>query len=118
MVLFYCFITFHLLNLSNALDLNHSSLTGRNSLKARTRRHRLRQEINVDLVHSSEVLHVGKVDIVLDDLFERGARQLENLLQVLEDSSLFTAMIGLAASSLHYTGSRPTVACLISPVAV
>jgi hypothetical protein len=96
MVLFYCFVTCHLLNLGNALDLNHGSLTGRNSLKTRTRRHRLRQEVNVDFVHSSEILHVGKVDIVLDDLLERGAGELKNLLQVLEDSSLSNEIIRLA----------------------
>lgn len=89
------------LNLSNALNLNDGSLTGRNGLKARTRRHRLRQEVNVDFVHSSKVLHVGKVDIVLDDLVERGARQLENLLQVLEDSSLSKAMVKLSNNLLH-----------------
>jgi hypothetical protein len=88
-VLFYCFITCHLLNLSNALNLNDRSLTGRNSLKTRARRHGLRQEIDVDFVHRSKVLHVGEVDIVLDDLLQRGAGQLKNLLQVLEDSSLF-----------------------------
>jgi hypothetical protein len=118
MVLFYHFITCYLLNLSNALNLNHGSLTGRNSLKARARRHRLRQEINVDLVHGSEVLHVGKVDIVLDDLLERGAGQLENLLQVLEDGSLSKAMIELADLLEDQASSRHTVACLISPVAV
>lgn len=87
-LLFYSFVTCHPLNLSNALNLNHGSLARGNSLEARAGWHGLRQEINVNFVHGGEVLHVGKVDVVLDDLLERGAGQLENFLQVLKDSSL------------------------------
>ena len=89
--LFYWFISRHLLNLRNALNLDHGSLTRGNSLKAWARRHGLRQEINVNFVHGGKVLHVRKVDVVLDDLLKRGAGQLENFLQVLKNSSLFEA---------------------------
>lgn len=103
MLLFYTFIIRHFLNLRNALNLNHSSIARRNSLNAGARRHRLRQKINVDLIHGGKVLHIGEVDIVLDNLLERGARQLENFFQVLEDSSLFDRMKELARLSINCT---------------
>lgn len=92
-----------MLDLSNALNLNHCSLARRNGLKARARRHRLRQKINVDLIHGGEVLHIREVDIVFDNLLQRGAGQLENFLEVLENSSLFVRMKELARLGINCT---------------
>lgn len=50
--------------------------------------HGLGQEVDVDLVHGGKVLHAGQEDVDLDDLLERGASQLENLLHVLQSSAL------------------------------
>lgn len=61
-------LLFPTLCLSNALNLNDSAIPGRHSLQARSRRHRLRQEIDVCLIHGCKILHVGKVDIILDYL--------------------------------------------------
>lgn len=46
------------------------------------------QEINVGLVHSGKILHVGKVNIILDYLLQGGAGKLENFLKVLQNGSL------------------------------
>lgn len=64
------FFIINYLSLSNTFNLNHSAVTGRNSLKARAGGHRLGEEIDVHFVHGSEIFHVGEVDIVLDDLLE------------------------------------------------
>lgn len=61
--------------LSDTLNLNYGTWTRWKSLQARARRHRLWEEIDVDLVHGCKVLHVGEVHIVLDDLFEGAARE-------------------------------------------
>lgn len=59
------------LNLCNALNLNDCAVSWRKCLEARARWHGLGKEVNVDLVHGCEILHVCKVDIVLDHLFKR-----------------------------------------------
>lgn len=59
------------LSLRYALDLNDCAISWRKRLQARTRWHGLGEEVNVDLIHSREILHVCKVDIVLDHLFKR-----------------------------------------------
>ena len=59
------------LRLRNALDFDHCAISWGKGLEARPRRHGLRQEVDVDLIHCGEVLHVRKVDVVLDDLLER-----------------------------------------------
>lgn len=64
---------YHYLSLRNTFNLNNSPITRRHSLKTRPRRHRLRQEINVDFIHGRKVLHIRKVDIVFDHFVERGA---------------------------------------------
>src|SRR5262245_28397073 len=59
--------------LRNTLNLNDGAVTRREGLQARSRGHGLGQKVNVHLVHGGKVLHVGEVDVVLDDLVERGA---------------------------------------------
>lgn len=54
--------------LCDTLNLYDRAISRRHRLQAGTRRHRLRQESNVDLVHRRKILHVCKVDVVLDDL--------------------------------------------------
>lgn len=68
-ILFITFV-YPSLHLSNAFNLNHSSLARRQCLEARSRWHRLGQKVDVNLVHSREVLHVREVDIVLDHLLK------------------------------------------------
>jgi hypothetical protein len=58
------------LSLRNALNLDYSTIARGQSLQARARRHRLGQKVDVHLVHSSEVLHIGEVYIVFDDLLQ------------------------------------------------
>jgi hypothetical protein len=82
------------LSLSNALNLNDSAITRGNSLEARARRHGLRQEVDVNLVHGGEIFHVRQINIVFDHLLERRAGKFENLLQVLQDGSLGLAVHG------------------------
>ena len=81
------------LRLCDTLNLNHRAISRRNGLQARARWHRLREEINVHLIHSGEVLHVGEIHVVLDNLLERRAGKLEDLLQVLENCSLFLVLV-------------------------
>jgi hypothetical protein len=81
------------LSLCDTFNLNHRAVSRRNSLQARACWHRLREEINVHLIHGGEVLHVGEIDVILDDLLERGAGKLEDLLQVLENCSLLPRVI-------------------------
>jgi hypothetical protein len=66
---FYVFLAE--LSLRNALNLDYSTIARGQSLEARARRHRLGQKVDVHLVHSSEVLHIGEVHIVFDDLLKR-----------------------------------------------
>lgn len=76
------------LSLCDALNLNDGAVTRGKSLEARARRHGLGQELNVHLVHGGKVLHISQVDIVLDNLLERRARELEHLLEVLKNGPL------------------------------
>lgn len=88
---FFCLYVIHdivFLNLGNAFNLNDCAVARGEGLKTRARGHRLRKEINVGLVHSGEILHIGNVDIVFDDLLEGRAGQLEDLLEVLENGPL------------------------------
>lgn len=74
--------------LSNALNLNDSTISWRNRLQARTSGHWLRKEIDIHLIHRSKILHVRKIDIVLDNLVQRRSSKLKNLLEILQNSSL------------------------------
>lgn len=88
---FFCLCVIHdivFLNLGNAFNLNDCAVARGECLKTRARGHRLRKEINVGLVHSGKILHIGNVDIVFDDLLEGRAGQLEDLLEVLENGPL------------------------------
>lgn len=76
------------LGLSDALNLDDSPIARRNGLKTRARGHWLGQEINVHFVHGGEILHIGQIDIVFDNLIERRASQFENFLEVLQDGAL------------------------------
>ena len=106
-------------SLCDALNLNHRAVSRRNSLQARACWHRLREEINVHLIHGGEVFHVGEIDVILDDLLERRAGKLEDFLQVLENCSLLPRVIsGREDQSDTGKKERRTVAALISPVAV
>lgn len=58
------------LSLCNTFNLNRRAVTWRQRLQTRTRRHGLRQEIYVNLIHGSKVLHVSQVDIVFDYLVQ------------------------------------------------
>ena len=80
-------------SLSDTLNLNHRAVSRSNSLQARARWHWLREEINVRLIHGGEVLHVGEIDVELDDLLEGRTGKLEDLLQVLESCSLLHALV-------------------------
>lgn len=75
--------------LGNTFDLDHRAISRRNGLQARSRRHGLRQEIDVDLIHRSKILHVREVNVVLDDLLERRARQFQHFFQVLQYFALW-----------------------------
>jgi len=79
--------------LGNTLDLDHRAISWRNGLQARSRRHGLRQEIDVNLIHRSKILHVREVDIVLDDLLERRARQFQHFFEVLQDFALWEGSV-------------------------
>lgn len=85
----YLFIV--VLNLRNTLNLDYSTLARGESLQARARRHRLGQKVDVHLIHSSKVLHIGQVYIVFDNLFKRRSRELKHLLEVLENGPLCTS---------------------------
>lgn len=76
------------LNLGNAFNLDDGSVARSEGLETRARGHRLREELDVGLVHGGEILHVGDVNIVLDDLLKGRSRQLEDLLEVLQNSAL------------------------------
>lgn len=77
-----------ILSLRNALNLNDRAVSWRKCLEARARWHGLGKEFNVDLVHGCEILHICEVDIVLDHLFKRRPRELQDLLEILQDSPL------------------------------
>lgn len=62
-------------------------------MQARSRRHGLRQEIDVDLIHRSKILHVREVDVILDDLLERRVRQLQHFFEVLQDFALWEGSV-------------------------
>ena len=83
----YC-MPFSNLCLCNTFNLNDCSISRWHCLQARSRRHRLREKINVNLIHRSKVLHVRQINIVLDDLLEGGPGEFEDFLQVLQDRSL------------------------------
>lgn len=75
-------------SLCNAFDLDDRAVSWRKRLEARARWHGLGEEVNVDLVHGCEILHVCKVDIVLDHLLKRRPRELQDLLEILQDGPL------------------------------
>jgi hypothetical protein len=88
-MLFYIVLFCLCSSLRNTFNFNNGSITGRNGLEARSRRHRLWQELNVDFVHGGEVFHIGKVDIVLDDLLKRRSRELKDFFEVLQNGPLY-----------------------------